>query len=1356
MYCNFFGLRCRPFEDRADTQFFLATGVCEETLASMEYEAHYGTGMALVLGEAGTGKTLLIRALLSRLQASDHVVVLTWPSTGKMDLLRETAKGFGVSLPPSEQHARCLERLRRYLTRSQSAQRRCILIVDQGENLTAENVAQLATLVELQHDGGKLLSVTLVGQPHIRAFLDRPEFARISQLSYGERTVPPLTRKETTSYVRHRLRTAGAGNADLFSAAAEALIHEASRGIPRLINRMCNAAMLAAYGAGESHISTEIVAEVTHTTRPRERSVDAREVGVATAGQVAAGMSAATGTCIPGGVLVRGSGAGTKDLSAEVVSASAPAFGGAETYRPGILETIGDHAAGSGLSMTPADPVESMQPGGEELLRRLEGTLARADRINATTEASLAQFAAVEKHLTSLTGSAESLMGGLAEAIQRASGSLDNAERRLEEMVGRCEDRMRMIEAELSTTAEKSTDVRDQAQRVERACEQADQTESRLRSFAESLADKADEVQKRVALLMKGLGTAKETSDKLEYIRGQASSIVNDAGEKISSLYARVQETINHGERCLQRTTDSALERYRAKAEAQIRQSEHSSLERIEAAEHKLDTVLAEAASVSEAADKNVQRLRTALEETRTESKQLKADLMRDALRGVREELQEQLDQCEQSGNKTIQAVQRELDNIDSKVTTLTANTDQNIQRLQTALEETRTESKQLQADVARDALHEVREEMREQLDQCEQRGNKTIQAVQRELDNIDGKVATLTANADQNIQRLQTALEETRTESKQLKADIARDALCEVREEMHEQLARCKASGDKTIEVVQHRLDEVGNKADQLGQEIGTLKSRRDDLHSSVGTLSKALARATTKAAGLSETVRSAETSFDQLGRRSETLATNLSSSVKRGEELLPHVQTTCGQVEATQRSVTTTLLDIGAACERVGTLSEQAIQCEKLAERLSIGHIEAQKSTERIESAVASAGAAFEAVQQGAANAAEQCDRFESQRASAGQVLETLTEATTTGRCIIEQVSESARRAEETADAADEQTTRLTAIQAANHESTRQLEEVVSSSHQIHEALQGLVSHADEKLGRLNSHNAAATSVLRNLSAVTVTGQDIIERVNKSNHDMAQTADDAQERFDGLIETYEQLKLEIGTAADRLKAQLTAAQQSVEAGEPLLNDFIKQTRAIENQLGNLADRAARFEKQLGVATAGSGETVATVQAQAVRLEKVCSALRKVFGGLSQASLDARKQSAECARASDDATQRLATLTAETKRAAATLQEWVEEALHAQSRLERTLESCPSIRETHPGAALGRMSFPDGSAAEPLPTAGASGGLELLREPGNTDTAGTTSGATPPTTRAEEVARLIEDAKQAVGSTAG
>ena len=425
MYGNFFGLRSLPFEDRADTQFFYPTAECEEVLEAMEYEIHHGTGLGLLIGEAGMGKTLLLRTLLLRLEKSAQTVVVTWPASGAMDLLRECCKGFGVTLPYSHNQSSCLYRLRRHLGRSASLENRSILIVDQAENLSPSNIAQLATLAELCADRGKLLTVILAAQPLVRALLDRPEFAWIRQQLFGERTLSPLTPKETGEYIRHRLQIAGAGDTRLFDDRAISLIHEISEGIPRLINHICHAAMLVAHGTKTPRISRTIVEDATLHHAVRERTIAARDLGPAKIGE-----GGAPWLSVPKSPERMTSSdesqmtPGTNESSPQRSSA----FGGLglpfeSSVTPADIlnyeeadDTWSDANVTSGASIVDGEyegfNSELFASGpnkGTFLLARLERAMARAERMTSTTDVSLSRLAAVEQHLASLVDQAERL-----------------------------------------------------------------------------------------------------------------------------------------------------------------------------------------------------------------------------------------------------------------------------------------------------------------------------------------------------------------------------------------------------------------------------------------------------------------------------------------------------------------------------------------------------------------------------------------------------------------------------------------------------------------------------------------------------------------------------------------------------------------------------------------------------------------------------------------------------------------------------------------------------------------------------------------------------------------------------------
>jgi len=380
MYCDFFGLRCRPFEDRADTQFCYAYPDWEEALAATIYDLRHGRGIALVVGESGTGKTLLIRSLFHRVDTSDRVIVLTWPSMSGMDLMREACKTFGITLPEAEHHIRYHTRLRRHLVRTALKGQRSILIIDQAENLTEDNLDQIAALSELQHDGGNLLSIALVFQPKLRSYLDDPKHERIAQRLSGERTLRALTRQETGEYIQHRLRIAGAVDAGLFADEAIALIHGASRGIPRLINRMADAAMLVAYGADEPRVTAAVVAETVGDTQLIERTADARELGVSTTEHVAAGLAEERHVQV---LPEKGSSgkraAGVATAAAGIVQASQITGGGMNTGHPALDPPGAGNPPQSGCGLMEADMHDSDVNSFDLPFTRTEGVLSSAE-----------------------------------------------------------------------------------------------------------------------------------------------------------------------------------------------------------------------------------------------------------------------------------------------------------------------------------------------------------------------------------------------------------------------------------------------------------------------------------------------------------------------------------------------------------------------------------------------------------------------------------------------------------------------------------------------------------------------------------------------------------------------------------------------------------------------------------------------------------------------------------------------------------------------------------------------------------------------------------------------------------------
>ena len=477
MYCDHFKLQCLPFEDRADRRFFFSTPDRDETLAALEYEIRSGKGMSLVLGSAGTGKTSLIRVLLQRLDTASHAAVLPWPMVGGPDLIREAAKAFGVTLPASHNRSRCLARFRRHLSRVAGKGERCVLIIDQAENLSAENLAQLSALCDVETKEPKALRIVLAGQPHIRTLLSKPTFAHIAQQLFGERVLSTLSCDEIEKYITHRLQVAGAGDRKIFTSEAIALIHDASNGVPRLINHMCNAAMVAAFGAGALEITRELANETDGRNQVRERSMSKSVVGV---GQATPAFASIPDQLIP---VIAENG----ESHGETRKANGSEF------TPQEIAQTSDSPTGMGGFVEDTVDVGSS---------RLEWTMSRLDRVQGTADATLSKFAAVENHLTTLTASAGRLIHQLGDNVGQASRSQEHLERGLEAQIKRAEQRADAIEARLQQVLNATADAREQTQEIGRVREEAESVENRIRSFVEQVADKVDQVQERVVVLM--------------------------------------------------------------------------------------------------------------------------------------------------------------------------------------------------------------------------------------------------------------------------------------------------------------------------------------------------------------------------------------------------------------------------------------------------------------------------------------------------------------------------------------------------------------------------------------------------------------------------------------------------------------------------------------------------------------------------------------------------------------------------------------------------------------------------------------------------------------------------------------
>ena len=262
MYEAFYGLSSKPFQLSPDPNFYFGSKQHRRAKAYLDYGVLRNDGFIVITGEIGAGKTTLLRGLLESLNRSNvSIGNLVTTQLDAEDTLRMVGAAFGVrvkDLPKSE----LLMSLEAFFVNQTSQGKRCLLIVDEAQNLTARAVEELRMLSNFQFGNQSLLQTFLVGQPEFRGILQRPEMEQFRQRVAATCHIGPLDEEETQRYIDHRLKCAGSTGKPSFEPDAFPAIFRASQGIPRRINSLCDRLLLLGFMANKLHLSLADVQEV--------------------------------------------------------------------------------------------------------------------------------------------------------------------------------------------------------------------------------------------------------------------------------------------------------------------------------------------------------------------------------------------------------------------------------------------------------------------------------------------------------------------------------------------------------------------------------------------------------------------------------------------------------------------------------------------------------------------------------------------------------------------------------------------------------------------------------------------------------------------------------------------------------------------------------------------------------------------------------------------------------------------------------------------------------------------------------------------------------------------------------------
>lgn len=258
MYNDHFQFREAPFSITPDPGFVYMSPRHREALGHLLYGTGRHGGFVQLTGEVGTGKTTIVRTLLAQELEQVDVAVILNPRQSESEFVASICDELHVDPPAEPSLKTCIDALNQHLLKTHAAGRRTVLIIDEAQNLSPGVLEQVRLLTNLETHKEKLLRIMLVGQPELSELLARPDLRQVSQRITARFHLTPLSAVETGDYIRHRLRVAG-GDTALFTPAAVQLIHRLSGGVPRLINVICDRALLGCYAEGTRSVTPTFV-----------------------------------------------------------------------------------------------------------------------------------------------------------------------------------------------------------------------------------------------------------------------------------------------------------------------------------------------------------------------------------------------------------------------------------------------------------------------------------------------------------------------------------------------------------------------------------------------------------------------------------------------------------------------------------------------------------------------------------------------------------------------------------------------------------------------------------------------------------------------------------------------------------------------------------------------------------------------------------------------------------------------------------------------------------------------------------------------------------------------------------------
>jgi len=269
MYEAFYGLREKPFNLTPDPRYLYLSEKHKEAFAHLLFGIKNRSGFVMVTGEIGTGKTTICRTLLNQLDTSTEIAFIFNPFLSPVELLRTINEEFGIS-SDADNVRDLIDELNRYLLRSAQSDKNCVLVIDEAQNLEPQVLEQIRLLSNLETETQKLLQIVLIGQPELGEHLELPVLRQLNQRITARYHLDALDYEETLQYIAYRLRVAGGRKKVRFTKKAVKTVYRLSSGTPRVINAICDRALLIGYTRETREITPAIIRKAAKEIRGRK------------------------------------------------------------------------------------------------------------------------------------------------------------------------------------------------------------------------------------------------------------------------------------------------------------------------------------------------------------------------------------------------------------------------------------------------------------------------------------------------------------------------------------------------------------------------------------------------------------------------------------------------------------------------------------------------------------------------------------------------------------------------------------------------------------------------------------------------------------------------------------------------------------------------------------------------------------------------------------------------------------------------------------------------------------------------------------------------------------------------------